>query len=134
MKTLPSGTKVIYPIHLPKGNITDSCLLLDYMMGLLGNYERKGLSGNMKRNMEITKGLLVFSKGNACPDRQGLTRHQAYDIVHQRYEKLQGKSKVYYPAKKGFKKQAGFFTERKSTIFDYNYYIKHVDDVFKRLG
>jgi adenylosuccinate lyase len=117
--------------------LPDSCLLLDYMMGLFSGVMSglKVFPENMKRNMEITKGLLFSQRVMLALIDKGLTRQQAYEIVQSNAMKSwQGKSKFITLLKKDPRASEVFTTEEIDELFDYNYYIKHVDDVFKRLG
>ncbi|MDD4465842.1 MAG: adenylosuccinate lyase, partial [Dehalococcoidales bacterium] len=117
--------------------LPDSCLLLDYMMGLFSGIMSglKVFPDNMKRNMEITKGLLFSQRVMLALIDKGLTRQQAYDIVQSNAMKSwQGKSKFITLLKKDSRTSRVFTEKEIDDLFDYNYYIKHVDDVFKRLG
>ncbi|MDD2252085.1 MAG: adenylosuccinate lyase [Dehalococcoidales bacterium] len=117
--------------------LPDSCLLLDYMMGLFSGIMSglKVFPENMKRNMEITKGLLFSQRVMLALIDKGLTRQQAYEVVQTNAMKSwQGRSKFITLLKKDPQASKVFKEEEIDQLFDYDYYVKHVDDIFKRLG
>ncbi|MDD5605356.1 MAG: adenylosuccinate lyase [Dehalococcoidales bacterium] len=117
--------------------LPDSCLLLDYMIGLFSGIMSglKVFPENMKRNMEISKGLLFSQRVMLALIDKGLTRQQAYEIVQSNAMKSwQGKNKFITLLKKDPRANQSFTEEEIDRLFDYDYYIKHVDDIFKRLG
>lgn len=117
--------------------LPDSCLLLDYMMGLFAGImsELKVFPDNMKRNMELTRGLLFSQRVMLAAIDKGLTRKEAYDIVQDNAMKSWKGKKKFISLLKADSRVNELFTEQEiDALFDYNYYIKHVDDIFKRLG
>jgi len=117
--------------------LPDSCLLLDYMMGLFSGImsDLKVFPDNMKRNMDLTRGLLFSQRVMLAVIDKGLTRKEAYDIVQDNAMKSwNGKRKFITLLKADSRVNTLFSEEEIDALFDYNYYIKHVDDIFKRLG
>ena len=117
--------------------LPDACLVLDYMMGLFSGVMSglKVFPENMQRNMEVTRGLLFSQRVMLAIIDKGFTRKQAYEIVQRNaMESWQGSEK-FFDLLKADKEVAGIFTENElAELFDYNYYLKHVDDIFNRLG
>ena len=117
--------------------LPDSCLLLDYMMSLFSGIiaNLRVFPENMKQNMEISKGLLFSQRVMLALIDKGLTRQEAYEIVQKNaMDSWEGKSKFITLLKKDSKAKELLTEEEIDELFDYNYYIKHVDDIFNRLG
>ena len=117
--------------------LPDSCLALDYMLSIFTSV-MKGLRvfpENMRRNIELTQGLVFSQRVLLALIEKGLTREEAYKIV-------QGNAMEAWQGKKGFlallrvdKRITDCLTEGElKSLFDYNYYLKHVDAIFERLG
>ena len=117
--------------------LPDSCLALDYMLSIFTSV-MKGLRvfpENMRRNIELTQGLVFSQRVLLALIEKGLTREEAYKIV-------QGNAMEAWQGKKGFlallrvdKRITACLTEGElKSLFDYNYYLKHVDAIFERLG
>jgi adenylosuccinate lyase len=117
--------------------LPDSCLVVDYMLSIFTSI-MKGLKvypENMRRNIELTRGIIFSQRVLLTLIDKGLTREEAYKIV-------QGKAMQAWQEKKDFLNLLE--TDRHITchlskkelksIFDYGYYLKHVDEVFERLG
>ncbi|MBL7061619.1 MAG: adenylosuccinate lyase [Dehalococcoidia bacterium] len=115
----------------------DSCLVLDYILSIFTSV-MKGLKvypENMRRNLELTQGLVFSQRVLIALIDKGLSRQKAYELVQRN-------------AMKAWKQKASFLDllmadtevmahlseEELKPLFDYNYFIKHVDKVFQRLG
>ncbi|MFC2066696.1 adenylosuccinate lyase [Chloroflexota bacterium] len=117
--------------------LPDSCLALDYCLTLFTSvikdlqvYPRK-----MKKNIELTRGLVFSQKVMLALIGKGLSRQRAYELVQRN-------------AMKAWKGNKGFLGLLKSDpdvisalpqgelepIFDYQPYLNHVDEIFQRLG
>jgi len=117
--------------------LPDSCLVMDYILSLFTSI-MSGLEvypKNMRCNLELTQGL-IFSQGVllALIDK-GVSRERAYKIV-------QGNAMKAWQEKRSFLSLLEADTEitaclskpELESLFDYNYYLKHVDNIFERLG
>lgn len=117
--------------------LPDSCLALDYTLGIF-TYVMAGLQvypEHMKRNLEVTQGLVFSQRVLLALIDKGLTRQQAYQLVQRN-------------AMKAWKERVGFLQLLKAdqeviarlppaeleSLFDYQYYLRHVDRVYQRLG
>jgi len=117
--------------------LPDSGLALDYMLSIFTSI-MKGLKvypENMRRNIELSQGLVFSQRVLIALINKGLTREEAYKMVQD-------------PAMKAWEEKKGFLSlleaDRRITahlskkeldsLFDYGYYLKHVDEVFERLG
>ena len=117
--------------------LPDSCLVLDYVLNVF-IYVMKGLQiypERMKENLELTKGLVFSQRVMLALIEKGLSREQAYKIVQRN-------------AMKSWKERASFLGLLQSDpdvgkhlsktelegIFDYGYFLGHVDAIFERVG
>ena len=117
--------------------LPDSCGLLDYMLDIFTGVMR-GLTvypENMRRNLELTQGLVFSQRVMLALIDTGLSRQDAYAIV-QRSSMRAWKERV---PLRGLLEDDADATSRLNAakldeIFDYSVYTKHVDDSFRRLG
>lgn len=117
--------------------LPDSCMALDYMLGLFTEIIN-GISINAQRmldNIESTQGLIFSQRVMLSLVNGGLSREQAYEIVQR-------------SAMKSWKENLDFRdliridsavrdmipSYALEEIFDYSYYVRHVDEMFKRVG
>jgi adenylosuccinate lyase len=118
--------------------LPDACLALDYSMNVFTSV-MKGLNvypKRMKQNMEITRGLLFSQRVLLALIDKGMSRQGAYKIV-QRNAMATWKSdtKKFINLLKADKEvMAALTVTELEALFDYNYYLRYVDDVFQRLG
>ncbi len=117
--------------------IPDACLLVDYMMGLFSGVMSglKVFPKNMKRNMETTRGLVFSQRVMLALIDKGFTRKHSYDIVQRNAMKSWQGNRKFFTLLKADKEVEKVFNEAElAGLFDYNYYLKHIDDIYNRLG
>jgi adenylosuccinate lyase len=117
--------------------LPDSCLVLDYVLGIF-TYIMKGLQvypEHMKENLEITKGLIFSQRVMLALIEKGLSREQAYRMV-QRNAMKSWKERVSFLALLEKDKDVCKHLSKSelASIFDYKYFIRYTDEVFKRVG
>jgi len=117
--------------------LPDSCLVLDYVLSIF-TYIMKGLQvypEHMKENLEITKGLIFSQRVMLALIEKGLSREQAYRMV-QRNAMKSWKERVSFLGllEKDPDVSKHLSKSELESIFDYNYFIRHTDEVFKRIG
>jgi adenylosuccinate lyase len=117
--------------------LPDSCLILDYVLNIF-IYVMKGLQvypERMKENIELSQGLVFSQRVMLALIDKGLSREQAYKMV-------QGN------AMKSWKERVSFLqllqndpevarhlsNSELKDIFDYGYFLGHVDEIFERVG
>ncbi|MCL0056248.1 adenylosuccinate lyase [Dehalococcoidia bacterium] len=115
--------------------LPDSCLALDYSLSIFADV-MKGLQvypENMRRNLEITQGLIFSQRVLTALIEKGLSRQEAYEIVQRN-------------AMKAWKERADFLDllqadpgvmlskDELAGIFDYSFCLNNIDAVFQRLG
>jgi adenylosuccinate lyase len=117
--------------------LPDSCLALDYILNLFTSVikDLQVYSENMRHNLELTQGLVFSQRVLIALIDKGLTRQEAYELVQRN-------------AMKAWKQKTSFLNLLKAdpeviaelskseleAIFDYNFFLEHVDTIFQRLG
>ena len=117
--------------------LPDSCLALDYMLSIFTPVI-KGLKvypENMRRNIEITRGLVFSQRVLLGLISKGLTREEAYKMVQDSAMEAWQGEKSFLALLQADKRVTDRLTgDELKSLFDYDHYLKHVDTVFERLG
>jgi len=117
--------------------LPDSCLVLDYMLSIFTSI-MKGLKvypENMRRNIELSQGLVFSQRVLIALINKGLTREEAYKMVQEHAMKAwEGKKDFLSLLEADRRVTAHLNKEELDSLFDYGYYLKHIDEVFERLG
>ncbi len=117
--------------------LPDSCLVLDYMLSIFTSI-MKGLKvypENMRRNIETSQGLVFSQRILLALINKGLTREEAYKMVQDNAMKAWEEKKDFLSLLEADRQiTAHLSKEELNSLFDYGYYLKHVDEVFERLG
>ena len=116
--------------------LPDSCLVLDYVLYIF-TYIMKGLQvypQRMKENLELTKGLVFSQRVMLALIEKGLSREEAYRLV-QRNAMQAWKERVSFLDLLTGDPEVGKHLSKAELdgIFDYAYFIRHVDSIFARL-
>ena len=117
--------------------LPDACLALDYILSIFTGV-MKGLQvypDNMKRNLEITQGLVFSQNVMLALVSKGLSRQQAYEIA-QRNAMTAWKTRTPFLKLLKADPDVSEYLNAKEleTLFDYRRFLKHTDTVFERLG
>jgi len=117
--------------------LPDACLALDYCLALLTSV-MQGLSvypQKMKRNLDITKGLIFSQRVMLALIDKGLTREKAYGLVQRNAMKAWQKNKNFFNLLKGDSEVIAALTlEELEPLFNEQYYLRYIDDIFQRVG
>ena len=117
--------------------LPDSCLALDYMLSVFARI-MKGLNvypENIKRNIEFTQGVIFSQRILLALISKGLPRGEAYRIVQDNAMKAWEKVKSFLGLLETDRRITACLDKKElRALFDYDYYLKHVDEVFQRLG
>ena len=117
--------------------LPDSCLALDYMLSIF-TYVMKGLSvypENMRRNMELTRGLVFSQRVLLALIDGGLGRDEAYKIVQDNATAAwQGENSFLSLLRVDERITGRLSRNELESLFDYDYYLRYVEEVFERLG
>jgi len=115
----------------------DSCLALDYMLSLFTSVI-KGLKvypENMRRNLELTQGLIFSQRVLLALIDKGLNREKAYQIVQRNAMEAWQQRKNFLSLLEADNQVTAHLAKAElESLFDYSYYLKHVDSIFERLG
>jgi len=117
--------------------LPDSCLVVDYTLSLFTSVMR-GLQvypQRMKRNTELTKGLIFSQRVMLALIDKGLSRQKAYELMQRNAMKAWRGNKSFLKLLKADPEVIAVLPEPElEPLFDYQYYLRYIDDVFKRLG
>ncbi len=117
--------------------LPDSCLLVDYCLSLFTSII-KGLQvfpQRMKKNMELTRGLIFSQRVMLALIDKGLSRQKAYEMVQRNAMKSWKGNKDFFNLLKADPEVAEILPQPElESLFDYQYYLRYVDDIFERLG
>jgi adenylosuccinate lyase len=117
--------------------LPDSCLVLDYILSIFTSV-MKGLlvyPENMRRNLELTQGLVFSQRVLIALIDKGLSRQTAYKLVQNNAMKAwKDKTSFLELLKADSEVKAHLSDKELESLFDYNYFLRHVDSVFNRLG
>jgi len=117
--------------------LPDSCLALDYMLFLLTSVikELKVYPENMRRNLELTQGLIFSQRILLALIDKGLNREEAYEMVQRNAMEAWQEKKSFLSLLEADNRITAHLTKAElESLFDYNYYLKYVDSIFERLG
>lgn len=117
--------------------IPDACLALDYILNLFTGI-MEGLQvypDNMRRNIELTHGLVFSQRVLLALIEKGLGRQEAYEMVQgnaMRAWRGEGEFLALLQADP----TVGRYLSREelAKLFDYNYFLRYIDTAFERLG
>jgi adenylosuccinate lyase len=116
--------------------LPDSCLALDYVLSIFTSI-MKGLKvypENMRHNIEHTHGVIFSQRVLLALIEKGLSRQDAYKIVQENATKAWEKNRSFRGLLEGDRRITTRLSKLElNSLIDYNYYLKHVDDVFERL-
>ncbi|WP_128896826.1 adenylosuccinate lyase [Longirhabdus pacifica] len=117
--------------------LPDATILLDYMLNRFGNIVKNltVFPENMRKNMERTYGVPFSGRVMTKLIDKGLSREQAYDSV-------QPKAMQAWESQQHFKQivltsediTSYLSVDEIEDCFNPNWYVKHVDTIFNRLG
>jgi len=117
--------------------LPDSCLVVDYSLALFTSVMR-GLQvypQKMQRDIELTKGLVFSQRVMLALIDKGLSRKEAYEMVQRNAMKAWKGNKSFLTLLKSDPEvTAALPAPELEPLFDYQYYLRYMDDIFKRLG
>ncbi|MFC1970691.1 adenylosuccinate lyase [Chloroflexota bacterium] len=117
--------------------IPDSCLLLDYSLSIFSSVMRRlqVYPHRMKKNLDLTKGLVFSQRVMLALIDKCSSRQQAYELVQRNAMKAWKGNKIFLTLLKADPEVTGSISsEDLEKLFDYQYYLQHVDEIFQRVG
>ncbi|MDA8442473.1 MAG: adenylosuccinate lyase [Peptococcaceae bacterium] len=117
--------------------LPDSCILLDHMLrkftGVVENLQV--YPANMEKNLRRTYGITNSQRVLLALVEKGMSRQDAYGIVQKNAFAAWEQGSDFCEVIKQDPQVAMLLTrEEVDNLFDYEYHLKHVEDVFARLG
>jgi adenylosuccinate lyase len=117
--------------------LPDACLVLDYSLSIFTSII-KGLQvypRRMQKNLELTRGLIFSQRVMIALINKGLSRQQAYELVQRNAMKAWKGNKNFLTLLKADAEVTAVLPEAElKPLFDEKYYLRYIDDIFKRLG
>jgi adenylosuccinate lyase len=117
--------------------LPDSCLVLDYSLSIF-TAVMKGLAvfpPKMKKDMDITRGLIFSQRVMLALIDKGLSRQDAYKLVQRNAMKSWQGGKSFLKLLKADTEVTSVLPgDELESLFDEQYYLRFVDDIFVRLG
>ncbi|MDY7019017.1 MAG: adenylosuccinate lyase [Chloroflexota bacterium] len=117
--------------------LPDACLALDYIFSIFTTVI-KGLKvypENMQRNIELTQGLVFSQRVLLALIDKGMRREEAYKAVQDNAMKAWHERTNFLGLLEYDERILAQISKSElESLFDYNYYLKHVDSIFERLG
>jgi adenylosuccinate lyase len=116
--------------------LPDACLALDYILSLF-TAVMKNLQvypNRMKKNLDLTRGLVFSQRVMLALIEKGLSRQKAYEIVQRNAMKAWKGHNFLNLLKADDELTDALPVKELEALFDYQYYLQHVDEIFQRLG
>ena len=117
--------------------LPDSCTALDYIIDLFADVVRDMdvHTGRMMRNVESTHGVVFSQRVLLALIEAGMAREEAYAIVHDRSMQSWQSSEDFRGLIRSEPEVAARLDrDQLDSLFDYGYYVRHVDETFERAG
>ena len=117
--------------------LPDSCTALDYIIDLFADVVRDMdvHTGRMMRNVESTHGVVFSQRVLLALIEAGMAREEAYAIVHDRSMQSWQSSEDFRELIRSEPEVAERLgRDELDSLFDYRYYVRHVDETFERAG
>lgn len=117
--------------------IPDSTTVLDYMLYKFTNIMENLIvyPENMKKNLDRTHGLVFSQRVLLALVDKGLTRERAYELVQRNAMRSWHTGTGFQQLLLDDREVMQFITAGEiKDLFDYNYHLKHVDEIYSRFG
>lgn len=119
--------------------VPDSCILLDYMIATFTNVMEKLIvyPENMKKNLELTNGLIFSQSVLLALTKNGMKREDAYAVVQKHAMDVWSRraAKNFKDVLKADTTIAPYMKNGEmDELFDLRKSIRNVDDIFERVG
>ena len=117
--------------------LPDSCMALDYMLDLFTGVITglRVYPDRMRQNMESTRGVLFSQRVLLALVEKGMSREEAYEAVHRCSMASWSEGKDFRDLVRSDPDVASRLSPTElEALFDYQYYVRHVDEIFSRVG
>lgn len=117
--------------------LPDSSMAVDYILDLFAGVIRdlRVYPDRMRRNMESTKGVLFSQRVLLALIEKGMSRESAYGAVHRRAMESWDREEDFRTLVSSEPEVSKRLSASQlDELFDYKYYVRHVDEIFERIG
>ncbi len=117
--------------------IPDSCIVLDHMLKKLTTVVKnlQVYPANMEKNLRRTYGLTSSQRVLLALVDKGMSRQEAYQLVQANAFAAWEQNRDFCEVIQKSPQIANLLnSEEINNLFDYQYHLKHIDDIFSRLG
>jgi adenylosuccinate lyase len=117
--------------------LPDSCLALDYITVLFSSVMKRlqVFPHRMKKNLELTRGLVFSQRVMLALIDKGMSRQKSYEVVQRNAMKTwRGNRQFLTLLKADADVTAALPVKELEELFDYQPYLAHVDEIFRRIG
>ncbi len=117
--------------------LPDACLLLDYALAIFTNIvsNLRVYPKNMEKDLELTRGLIFSQRVMLALIDKGLSRQDAYKITQRNAMKSWETERAFLKLLQADEEVRQALPEQELlSLFDYSFYLRHVDTIFARLG
>ena len=117
--------------------LPDSCLALDYVLNLFAGVVRKMhvYPERMRLNVDSTHGVLFSQRVLLALIEKGMAREVAYEVVHRSARESWEQNLDFREIISAQSEIAGKLPRAEmEALFDYSYYVRHVKEIFDRVG
>jgi adenylosuccinate lyase len=117
--------------------LPNSCLLLDYSLTVFTDVMKRlnVFPQRMKKNMELTRGLIFSQRVMLALIDKGLSRQNAYELVQRNAMKSWQKGRNFISLLKADADVSAVLSpDELGAIFNYQHYLRNVDYIFRRVG
>jgi adenylosuccinate lyase len=118
--------------------LPDATLALDYSLSIFTGVMKdlRVYPKQMKKNMDITRGLLFSQRVLLALIDKGMSRQDAYKLVQRNaMQTWQSSNKKFLNLLKADKEVMAVLPVKElEALFDYDYYLRYIDDIFGRIG
>jgi adenylosuccinate lyase len=117
--------------------LPDPCILLDYMLDMFTGIVRglRVYPENMRRNLEATQGVIFSQRVLLALIDKGLVREEAYKLVQRNAMRAWQERTPFLDLlceDEGVTRHLS--RDELAPLFDYDFYLKHVGESFRRIG
>ena len=117
--------------------IPDSCLALDYILDLFAGVLRgmRVYPDRMWTNMESTKGLLFSQRALLALVEKGMSREESYELIQRHAHYAWDNDQDFRELLRNDVNVSALLPgDEMEELFDYGYYLRHLNAIFNRLG
>ena len=117
--------------------LPDACMALDYILGLFADV-MQGLKvhvGRMRENLESTRGVVFSQRVMLAMVEKRTSREGAYATVHRLSMSSWEDGKDFRELVRSDSEVSALLSPSElDALFDYGYFVRHVDEIFGRVG